>query len=95
MEIIMGRHCHCYYCKVDWLHPPRVSMRVSAFTGLIEIKFIAKKIKKEQEEKIEALSMWNAMISLLAFLVNCMWKYIFKIINLYNIWNSNILFLWF
>ena len=29
MEIIMGRYCHCCYWKVDWLHPPSVSMTQS------------------------------------------------------------------
>ena len=62
--------------------------------GLIEIKLIAKKKKKIEQEEIEALSMWNAMLSLLAFSVNCIWKYVFEIINL-NIWNSNILLLHF
>lgn len=51
MEIIMGRHCHCCYCKVDWLHPPRVSMRVYAFVDLIEIKSLPKKNKNKKRTR--------------------------------------------
>ena len=61
--------------------------------GLIEIKLIAKK-KKNRTRRNRGIKHVECLLSLLAFSVNCMWKYVFEIINL-NIWNSNILLLHF